>query len=196
MAVNYPTSLDTFTNPTAGDYLDSPAVLHTAQHGNLNDAVEELEKKVGITNSADTTSHEYKINKFSGGEANYVPKKNTATAYDVTWKFESEYSLDDTIAPVGGTLTIDFSGASLQSCTISGSTPNLTIATTNRAAGRSICVRIVNSSGGAITLAGNGQKILGSALPALADTKEAQITLTCWDASGEAGVHLAYAETV
>jgi hypothetical protein len=60
MATNFPTSLDSFTNPTAVDTLDSPP--HDTQHANANDAIEALEAKVGVDGSAVTTSHEYRIN--------------------------------------------------------------------------------------------------------------------------------------
>lgn len=50
MASNYPTSLDTFTNPSAGASLSSPS--HSTQHGDVNDAVEALEAKLGIGSSA------------------------------------------------------------------------------------------------------------------------------------------------
>jgi len=46
MASNYPTSLDTFTNPTTSDSLNSPS--HSLQHANANDAIEALETKVGV----------------------------------------------------------------------------------------------------------------------------------------------------
>lgn len=59
MSTAFPSALDNFTNPTASDYLDT--VPHTAQHANINDAVEALEAKVGITNSAVTSSLDYKI---------------------------------------------------------------------------------------------------------------------------------------
>lgn len=45
MASSYPTSLDTFTNPTGSDTQDSPD--HAGQHADVNDAVESLEAKVG-----------------------------------------------------------------------------------------------------------------------------------------------------
>lgn len=61
MAINFPTSLDNFTNPTASDTLDSVTVPHATQHANINDAVEALEAKVGINGSAVTSSHDYKI---------------------------------------------------------------------------------------------------------------------------------------
>lgn len=42
----YPTSLDSFTNPTASDTLASP--VHHTQHANDNDAIVAIETKVGI----------------------------------------------------------------------------------------------------------------------------------------------------
>jgi hypothetical protein len=47
MATNYPGSLDTFTNPTATDTLDSSSVPHAGQHDNLNDAVLAVETELG-----------------------------------------------------------------------------------------------------------------------------------------------------
>lgn len=55
--VNFPTSLDTFTNPTSSDNLNTVAVPHATQHANANDAIEALEAKVGTgasTPSANT----------------------------------------------------------------------------------------------------------------------------------------------
>ena len=59
MATNFPTSLDSLTNPTTTDQLNSPS--HAAQHTNANDAIEQLQAKVGVNSSAVTTSHDYKI---------------------------------------------------------------------------------------------------------------------------------------
>ena len=47
MATNYPSSLDSFTNPTATDTLDSATVPHAAQHTDINDAVEAIEAELG-----------------------------------------------------------------------------------------------------------------------------------------------------
>ena len=47
MATNYPTTLDTFTNPTSTDTLDSATVPHAAQHDNINDAVLAIETELG-----------------------------------------------------------------------------------------------------------------------------------------------------
>jgi len=59
MAINFPTSLDVFTDPTASDQLNLPS--HSGQHTDLNNAVEALEAKVGADSSAVTSSHDYKI---------------------------------------------------------------------------------------------------------------------------------------
>ena len=51
MATNYPASLDTFTNPTSTDALDSVSVPHAGQHDNLNDAVLAIETELGVAPS-------------------------------------------------------------------------------------------------------------------------------------------------
>lgn len=51
--MNYPTSLDAFTNPTTNDFLNSPN--HVQQHSDINDAVEALEAKLGISASTPTS---------------------------------------------------------------------------------------------------------------------------------------------
>jgi len=60
MATSFPSGLDSFTNPTATDTLDSPP--HDTQHADANDAIEAIQAKVGVDASAVTTSHEYRIN--------------------------------------------------------------------------------------------------------------------------------------
>lgn len=45
MATNFPTSLDSFTNPSSSSTLDSPS--HAAQHANINDAMEAVQAKLG-----------------------------------------------------------------------------------------------------------------------------------------------------
>lgn len=63
MATNFPTSLDTLTNPNSTDTLNSPS--HATQHANANDAIEALEAKVGADGSAVTTSHDYKLSEVT-----------------------------------------------------------------------------------------------------------------------------------
>lgn len=48
MAIQYPSALDNFINPTATDKLDSNTVPHHLQHSNLNDAVEAIQTVLGI----------------------------------------------------------------------------------------------------------------------------------------------------
>ena len=59
MATNFPASLDGLTNPSSGDTLNAPS--HSAQHANSNDAIEALQTKVGVDNSAVATSLDYKM---------------------------------------------------------------------------------------------------------------------------------------
>ena len=61
MTTNFPGSLDSFTNPSATDAMDSVTVPHATQHADLNDAVEALQAKVGVDGSAVTTSLDYKV---------------------------------------------------------------------------------------------------------------------------------------
>lgn len=63
MATNFPSSLDSLTNPTSSDGLNSPD--HAGQHANANDAIEALEAKVGVNGSAVTTSLDYKVTVLS-----------------------------------------------------------------------------------------------------------------------------------
>jgi hypothetical protein len=74
MTTSYPSSLDSFTNPTATDTLDSATVPHAAQHDNLNDAVKAVETALGanLVNVAQIAS----ANTFTGG----VQQITTASA--------------------------------------------------------------------------------------------------------------------
>jgi len=59
MASSFPVSIDSFTDPTATSKLNSPG--HSAQHIDVNDAIEKLEAKVGANSSAVATSLDYKV---------------------------------------------------------------------------------------------------------------------------------------
>lgn len=79
--INYPTNLDNFTNPTSTD--TTTAVDHALQHSNINDAVEALEAKVGVTSSAVTTSHDYKLSELTSTDK-AVGKSATQTLTNKT----------------------------------------------------------------------------------------------------------------
>jgi len=57
LATNYPTSKDNFTNPAATESMEG----HAALHGNVNDAIEAIENKLGVNGSTDVNSIDYKV---------------------------------------------------------------------------------------------------------------------------------------
>lgn len=59
MAINFPNSVDSLTNPQSGLDLANPS--HASQHSDLNDAIEALQAKVGVTGSGVTTSLDYRV---------------------------------------------------------------------------------------------------------------------------------------
>lgn len=65
--INYPTSLDTLSNPIGTDKVNNAnaALVHSTQHSNANDILEALEAKVGVDGSAVTTSHDYKLSEVT-----------------------------------------------------------------------------------------------------------------------------------
>jgi len=85
MAINFPTSLDTFSNPIGTDLLENAttALDHDVQHSNANDAIEALEAKVGIDGSAVTTTHDYKLSGVATGDK-AVSKTGTETLTNKT----------------------------------------------------------------------------------------------------------------
>lgn len=85
MTITYPTTLDTFSNPTGTDLLENvtSALDHDVQHSNANDAIEALEAKVGVTGSAVTTSHDYKLSGVTGSDK-AVSKTGTETLTNKT----------------------------------------------------------------------------------------------------------------
>lgn len=66
MATNFPTSLDSPTNPISSNTLNSPS--HSAQHSFENDAIVALETKVGVTGSAVNTTVDYKLSGVAAGD--------------------------------------------------------------------------------------------------------------------------------
>jgi len=81
MAINFPTSLDVFTDPSASDQLNLPS--HSGQHTDLNNAVEALEAKVGADSSAVTTSHDYKIAQLEARTSGKILQVVSATKTNV-----------------------------------------------------------------------------------------------------------------
>lgn len=69
MATNFPTSLDSLSNPSGTDVTGLTTgqsnVTHSQQHTNANDAIEALQAKVGADSSAVTSSLDYKVTNAS-----------------------------------------------------------------------------------------------------------------------------------
>jgi hypothetical protein len=109
VATNFPTSLDTLTNPTSSDSLNSPS--HSAQHANVNDAVEALQVKVGIDSSADTSSLEYRIAQLEAAGSPIV--KVAAFTSSGTWTVPSgvTYAVAHILGGGGGGGTRDNNGS-------------------------------------------------------------------------------------
>jgi hypothetical protein len=61
MPILYPLELDEFNNPAPNSNLNDIGVVHSEQHSNANDAIEALQRKVGITGSPDPSTIDYKI---------------------------------------------------------------------------------------------------------------------------------------
>jgi hypothetical protein len=76
MATNFPVSLDELINPQASDSVQSPS--HSEQHADANDAIVALQEKVGVDNSTDADSLDYKIRQIDPD--NFDPAGSAATA--------------------------------------------------------------------------------------------------------------------
>jgi hypothetical protein len=107
MATNFPASLDTLTNPTSSDSLSSPS--HSAQHANVNDAVEALQAKVGADSSAVTSSLDYKVAQLEAISHGKILQVVTGTYSTTTSTTSTSYvdsNLQATITPTSATSKI------------------------------------------------------------------------------------------
>ena len=76
MATSFPAGLDNFT-----DYVDGTTVMEAATLNDMQKAIEALEAKVGITDSAVASSHDYKIDAL---------ENSTVLNYDGATELRSE----------------------------------------------------------------------------------------------------------
>lgn len=72
MAINYPTGLDSLTNPSPTS--NEALISHSNQHSNANDILEALETKVGINYSPDTGSLDYRMRLIDSTELDGTAK--------------------------------------------------------------------------------------------------------------------------
>lgn len=113
MAVNFPTSLDSFTDRNSGDTISEDHM------NDVQDAIEFLEAKVGITSSGVDTSLDYKVNNF------FVENTTKIWFYQATpptgWTTDSS-SKDNVLATKSDTGTYSAIGVDKGSYTYTGFT--------------------------------------------------------------------------
>lgn len=76
MSTNFPTGLDTYVNPTPGDEVESALI------GNMADAVEALEAKVGVDGSAVTSSLDYRVEALENAGGGVSPLLGAVANFD------------------------------------------------------------------------------------------------------------------
>lgn len=101
MSTNYPSSLDSLANPldntlTSGG--GNAALGHAKQHADANDAIEAIETTIGITNSTDVNSIQYKLTQKADANHQHTlahiaaagtPSATTYLRGDGTWSTPS-----------------------------------------------------------------------------------------------------------
>jgi len=63
----FPTTLDSYSNPTATTEMDDAGFEHDLVHSEINDALEAIEASVGVNGSAVTTSLRYRLENTTAG---------------------------------------------------------------------------------------------------------------------------------
>ena len=91
MAINFPTSLDNFTNPVSGNTLDSPS--HSLQHSDINDAVEALERKIGVGTAVAGSASAGQVLTISAAGTSTWSTPNTGLVLLNTTSFSASSSL-------------------------------------------------------------------------------------------------------
>jgi hypothetical protein len=105
MGTNYPGAIDSFTNPTSGEPMNSPS--HATQHANANAAIEAIETYVGISGSASLNAWSYGVlpdSTYTGGA------DPTWTARTLAWKalFLASYTLGIPVFVPAGTYSSNY----------------------------------------------------------------------------------------
>ena len=91
MATNFPTGLDSFSNPGTTSALNSPS--HAGQHADINDAMEAVQAKIGVNTTAGTlfqwVDFTPTFNQFAPGNATIIAQYCRINEI-VFWRFELE----------------------------------------------------------------------------------------------------------
>jgi len=166
LSTNFPTSLDTFTDPSGTTGTSTPS--HAGGHDNINDAILALETKVGINGSTVTTTLDYKTTKAA------LLRENV-----------------NTVASSGTACTLpDVTTATLNSVTLTG---NCTFTFPTAAAGKGFAIQLTQDSTGSRTATwpatvkwSNGTAPTLSTTPGHADV----VSFLCTDGSTWLGNHV------
>lgn len=130
----YPAALDSFTNPTSTDTLDSATVPHATQHANANDAIESIEAELGVLPKGGYATVRARLDAL--GPTNGVYTAPLETTNVVT-------------AAATGTINVDVSTASVWYYTLSASA-NFTL---NIRASSSVALNTLMANGQSVTVA-------------------------------------------
>lgn len=111
MSTSYPTGLDSLTNPTASDDLDTVGVVHHEQHTNANDAIEAIQAELGTEPSGASATVKARLDtldttvsgKAASGHTHAGGSLNTGTA---TLDFGAFPGKADTTVAVTGQTSI------------------------------------------------------------------------------------------
>lgn len=165
MAITYPGTLDTLTNPVGTNTLDSPD--HATQHANANDILEALEAKVGV--GAGTPVANQVMVGSGNGTASWVGTWNNAVLGTPTInKFTSSGTTAVTTAGAGlaptvvtltdavGTITPNAAAGQVFHLILGTAAGNRTLAApANATEGQAISFRVKQNAGNTGTLVFN-----------------------------------------
>ena len=127
---NFPTSAPSFSNPSAGSYLNSPA--HATQHSTANDEIVAVAAKVGTGSSTPVANA-------------YLKGSGTGSS---TWTAVPAQSACVT-ASDAATVTFDLSAGPKQVVTLGG---NRTLAVSNVLSGHAFVIKLVQDGTGSRTV--------------------------------------------
>jgi len=106
MASSFPGGLDSFTNPTATDTLDSATVPHADQHSNANDAIEAIESTLGVNPQGGSATVVARLTALDSTVAGKAPASGISpSAITGTAVVTSDARLSDTRIPTDASVT-------------------------------------------------------------------------------------------
>lgn len=106
MTTSYPGAIDTLTNPTPSDPLNSATVPHASQHANANDAIEAIQNTLGTNPQGGSASVKARLDAVDTANA----ARDTALAYRV----KGFTSSNEPASPVAGDVWVDPDDSSLK----------------------------------------------------------------------------------